>query len=110
MFLRGIDKRILLRCDRPGRVSRIHDAAGLVQLSKNRSAKAEESVAAAPQEEPMFPPDNDARAGHEKPVPGVSQLDKNARPVPSQDRQALALKMNVLHLIGKNLIAKPANG
>src|SRR5207237_2584048 len=103
-----VDKRLFLQRYRPVVTPRIHDPNCLSQLAKNSLSKADESIAAAAQQQAMFPPDDQARAGHKKPVPGVNQLDQQERPIASQSRQPLALKINVLDFILKNLIAKPA--
>src|SRR5689334_21115583 len=104
-----VDKWCFLRHWWPVITPGVHNPDRLSQLAENRFAKAQEGISAPPQQQAMFAPNHHACSGHEDPMPEVNQPDQKCRPVPPQNRQTLALKINVFDFILQDLIAKPAN-
>jgi len=109
ILLRGVDKGRFFHRRGPEMVTGIHHLHALPQLHKDRLAKAQEAKLSPPQQQSMFSPDHNARSRHEYPVPALNRPDQETWPKPSQDRQPLALKTNVLNFILEDLIAKPAD-
>src|SRR5947199_6204990 len=91
-----VDKWGFLRRQWPVIAPGVHNPDRLAQLAEDRFAEAEKAVSAPPQQQAMLAPDDHACSGHEDPMPEVNQPDHKCRPVPPQNRQALALKINML--------------
>src|SRR2546421_10377621 len=104
-----VDKWFFLHRRRPPIVPRVHNANRLSQLPENSLAKAQKPKSPAPQKQAMLAPNHHACPGHKQPMPHVNQADQKGGPIPPQDRQALALKINVLDFILEYLIAEPAD-
>src|SRR5205809_747499 len=94
---------------RPVIAPRIHDADRLAQFAEDSFAKTEEPETSPPQQQSMLPPNHHTRPGHKHPVPPMNQPDETPWPISPQNRQPLALKPDVLHLILEDLIAQSSN-
>src|SRR2546421_11417824 len=104
-----VDKWFFLHRRRPSIISRVHNGNRLSQLPENSLAKAQKTEPPAPQKQAMLAPNHQACPGHKQPMPQVNQTAQKPGPIPPQDGEALALKINVLDFILEDLIAESAD-